>query len=88
MIDSLKADLLESRKNLERNLIRMFVASQSHTTSENRKKMLKMMKKDKLEDIKSNCKSYVNGISTTAKGKWVTQAKESFKEITNKLDNC
>lgn len=88
MIDSLKADLLESRKNLERNLIRMFVASQSHTTSENRKKMLKMMKKDKLEDIKSNCTSYVNGISTTAKGKWVAQAKESFKEITNKLDNC
>lgn len=45
MIDSLKADLLESRKNLEKNLIRMFVASQSHTTSENRKKMLEMMKK-------------------------------------------
>lgn len=56
-----------------------------HTTSETRKKM---MKKDKLADIKSNCISYVDGISTTAKGKWVTQAKESFKEITGKLDKC
>lgn len=88
MLDNLKADLLESRKNLERNLIRFFVASQSHTTSETRKKMLKMMKKDQLADIKSNCISYVDGISTTAKGKWVTQAKESFKEITGKLDKC
>ncbi|MBC1487524.1 hypothetical protein HCJ52_01070 [Listeria sp. FSL L7-1485] len=47
-----------------------------------------MMKKDQLADIKSNCISYVDGISTTAKGKWVTQAKENFKEITGKLDKC
>lgn len=87
MIDKLRADLLESRKNLERNLIWMFVASQSHTTSENRKRMLKMMKRDKIADIKSNCSSYIDGLSTTAKGKWVTKAKESFKESAQKLDN-
>ncbi|MBC1481848.1 hypothetical protein HCJ47_00150 [Listeria sp. FSL L7-1558] len=47
-----------------------------------------MMKKDQLADIKSNCISYVDEISTTAGGKWVTQAKENFKEITGKLDKC
>lgn len=88
MIDKLKAELLESRRNLEKNLIGMFVASQTHATSENRKRMLKMIKRDKIADIKSNCQAYIDGISTTAKGKWVNQAKKSFKENANKFDNC
>ncbi|MBC1394026.1 hypothetical protein [Listeria innocua] len=88
MIDKLKAELLESRRNLEKNLIGMFVASQTHATSENRKRMFKMIKRDKIADIKSNCTSYIDGLSTTAKGKWVTKAKASFKENANKFDNC
>lgn len=47
MIDKLRADLLESRKSLEINLIWMFVARQTYAASENRKRMLKMMKRDK-----------------------------------------
>ncbi|EAC3096119.1 hypothetical protein CFE90_01615 [Listeria monocytogenes] len=81
MIDKLKAELLESRRNLEKNLIGMFVASQTHATSENRKR-------DKIADIKSNCQGYIDGLSTTAEGKWVNQAKKSFKENANKFDNC
>ncbi|EAF6003310.1 hypothetical protein APE84_08700 [Listeria monocytogenes] len=88
MIDKLRADLLESRKSLEINLIWMFVARQTYTASENRKQMLKMMKQDKIADIKSNCTSYIDGLSTTAKGKWVTKAKVSFKENANKFDHC
>lgn len=88
MLDALKEDLLEARKNLEKSLIQTFVASQSHATSENRKQMLKMMKQEKIEGIKSNCTSYVDGLSTTAKGKWVTQAKQTFKQTTSKFDNC
>ncbi|EAD2763030.1 hypothetical protein D3269_13780 [Listeria monocytogenes] len=88
MIDKLRADLLESRKSLEINLIWMFVARQTYTASENRKQMLKMMKQDKIEDIKSNCTSYIDGLSTTAKGKWITKAKASFKENANKFNRC
>ncbi|HAB0008039.1 TPA_asm: hypothetical protein GIN74_01135 [Listeria monocytogenes] len=88
MLDGLRSDLLERRKNLERNLIHMFVASHSHTTSETRKRMLKMMKKEKLANIKSNCTTYIAGLSTTAKGKWVTQGKKKFEEITSKFDKC
>ncbi|WP_242585417.1 MULTISPECIES: hypothetical protein [unclassified Enterococcus] len=88
MLDALKDDLLEARKNLEKSLIQTFVASQSHATSENRKQMLKMMKQEKIDGIKSNCTSYVDGLSTTAKGKWVTQAKQTFKQTTSKFDNC
>lgn len=50
--------------------------------------MLKMMKQEKIDGIKSNCTSYVDGLSTTAKGKWVTQAKQTFKQTTSKFDNC
>lgn len=88
MIDKLKAELLESRRNLEKNLIGMFVASQTHATSENRKRMFKMIKRGKIADIKSNCQGYIDGLSTTAEGKWVNQAKKSFKENANKFDNC
>ncbi|WP_321386396.1 hypothetical protein [uncultured Enterococcus sp.] len=50
--------------------------------------MLKMMKQEKIEGIKSNCTGYVDGLSTAAKGKWVTQAKQTFKQTTNQFDNC
>ncbi|ARM74521.1 hypothetical protein LMxysn_2886 [Listeria monocytogenes] len=50
--------------------------------------MLKMMKKEKLANIKSNCTTYIAGLSTTAKGKWVTQGKKKFEEITSKFDKC
>ncbi|WP_140442732.1 hypothetical protein, partial [Listeria monocytogenes] len=63
----------------------MFVASQTHATSENRKRMFKMIKRDKIADIKSNCQGYIDGLSTTAEGKWVNQAKKSFKENANKF---
>lgn len=56
----------------------MFVASQTHATSENRKRMFKMIKRDKIADIKSNCQGYIDGLSTTAEGKWVNQAKKKF----------
>lgn len=88
MLDELREALLDARKNLEKNLIQTFVASQSHATSETRKQMLKMMKQEKIEGIKSNCTSYVDGLSTAAKGKWVTQAKQTFKQTTSQFDNC
>lgn len=88
MLDELREALLDARKNLEKNLIQTFVASQSHTTSETRKQMLKMMKQEKIEGIKSNCTCYVDGLSTAAKGKWVTQAKQTFKQTANQFDNC
>ncbi|CAD5903055.1 hypothetical protein [Carnobacterium maltaromaticum] len=37
MIDTMKESLLDIRKNLEKSLIRTFIASQSYVTSENKK---------------------------------------------------
>lgn len=88
MLDGLEEDLLEIRKNLEKSLIQNFIASHSYATSENRKQMLKMMKKERIEAIKSTCERYVEELSIAAKGKWVTQAKQLFKETTSRLDNC
>lgn len=50
--------------------------------------MLKMMKKERIEAIKSTCERYVEEFSIAAKGKWVTQAKQLFKETTSRLANC
>lgn len=81
MIDKLRADLLESRKSLEINLIWMFVARQTYTASENRKQMLKMMKQDKIEDIKSNCTSYIDGLPLPQKANGSQRLKRVLKRM-------
>lgn len=88
MLDGLEEDLLEICKNLEKSLIQNFIVSHSYATSENRKQMLKMMKKERIEAIKSTRERYVEEFSIAAKGKWVTQAKQLFKETTSRLANC
>lgn len=85
MLDELKEHLLDVRKNLEKNLIQTFVASQSHAASENRKQMLKQIESEKKDGIKRNCSSYMDNLNISAKGKWVKQAKKSFKQTTDKF---
>lgn len=86
MLEELQKNLLDARKNLEKSLIQTFVASQSHATSENRKQLVERMEQEKIAGIKSNCSSYMDGLSASAKGKWVTKAKQAFKQTTEQFD--
>lgn len=52
MLDAVKESLADIRKELEKKLIQTFVASQSHTTSENRKQMMNQMEKEKMNGLK------------------------------------
>lgn len=86
MIDTMKESLLDIRKNLEKSLIRTFVASQTYATSENRKRMLEQIKETKCEELKSNSSSYLSSFSTSAKGEWVNKAKKAFQESSKQFE--
>lgn len=87
MLDGLKEDLLNIRKNLERNLIRTVLAGQSHATTENRKQLMKQMEKTTIDGLKNTSSSYLTDFTTSAKGKWVKQAKQTFEQTTEQFNN-
>lgn len=86
MIDHLKENLLDIRKNLEKQLIRTFIASQSYAKSENRKSMLKHTKKEKVTELKTSSSSYIQNFSTSAKGQWVKASKQTFDKASKQVD--
>lgn len=87
MLDALKENLADIRKELEKKLIQTFVASQSRATSENRKQMINQMEKEKMNGLKSTSSSYLSSFKTSAKGQWVKQAEQTFKQTTEQFDN-
>lgn len=86
-LDKLQEALHELKKETEKTVIRTWVASQVHASSENRKKMMKVTKENTIQELKSYSSSYVASFSTSAKGQWVTQAKNAVKETTNSFKN-
>ncbi|MGC6768835.1 hypothetical protein ACYSNR_08260 [Enterococcus sp. LJL128] len=86
MIDSLKDELKDIRKNLEKSLIRSFTASHSRHVSDTRKQRMKQAEETIITALKSNSSNYLSSLTTAAKGKWVTQAKKSFKETTKQFE--
>lgn len=87
MLDALKESLADIRKELEKKLIQTVVASQSYTTSENRKKVVKLTEKEKLSGLKTSTGSYLSSFKTSAKGQWVNQAEQIFKQTTEQFDD-
>ncbi|MCO6017045.1 hypothetical protein CKN86_06170 [Carnobacterium divergens] len=87
MIDAVKESLADIRKELEKKLIQTFVASQSHATSENRKQMMNQMEKEKKSGLKSTSSNYLSSFKTSAKGQWVKQAEQTFKQTTEQFDD-
>lgn len=87
MSDTVKENLADIQKELEKKLIQAFVAGQSNATSENRKQMIKQMEKGKMEALKSMSSSYLSSFKTSAKGQWVKQAEETFKQTTEQFDS-
>lgn len=87
LLDSAKAELVEQRKNLEKQLIRTLVASPSYTTTQNRKALTKETKKRSIETLKSVSTSYKSGFSSSAKGQWVDAAKKAVSTVTNEFNN-
>lgn len=79
--------LLKLKKSAEKAIIKTWVASQAYSTSENRKNMMKSIKKNGVQELKSFTSSYVDSFSSSAKGQWVTQAKNSIKETTKVFNN-
>lgn len=86
MIEQFKENLLDIRKNLEKQLISSFIASQSHTKSENRKSMLKHTKKEKVTELKTSSTTYTKNFSTSAKGQWVKATKQNFDKASKYVD--
>lgn len=85
--ESAKEELLKARKNLEKSLIRFYVASQSYATSENRKKVIKNTKKTHIQELKSHSTTFADGLTSSGKGAWIDQAKQAAQEAAELLDN-
>ncbi|MDA9471184.1 hypothetical protein [Enterococcus sp. 5H] len=86
LVEGAKEELLNLRKTAEKQLIRLWVASQSHATSENRKKLTKEHKKQKIETLKSISNAYKSSFSSSAKGEWIEQAKNAVDTGIKSLD--
>lgn len=74
------------RKKLEKQIIRLCVASPSHATFQNRKSMTRETKKRSLETLKKENTSYKESFSSSAKGQWVDAAKKSVQIVTDRLN--
>ncbi|EKQ3612520.1 hypothetical protein P4507_001547 [Enterococcus faecalis] len=77
--------LEEVQKSLEKQIIQLFVASSSYSTSENRKAMTKQMLQQKKQAIKQENTAYFSQLSSSAKGKWVESAKKATENVTKKF---
>ncbi|MBP1047339.1 hypothetical protein I6N96_13730 [Enterococcus sp. BWM-S5] len=86
LVEDTKENLLNARKSLEKNLIRMCVASPSHATSETRKTVLKTMEQTHLQELEGLCTSYTADLSTAVKGQWVTKAKQSITDASKVMN--
>lgn len=78
--------LEDLQKNLEKQIIRLFVASASHTTSELRKEMTQKTLQQAKQTIEQNTTQYTKQLGETAKGKWVDSAKQTTQRTSNRLD--
>ncbi|MBL1224123.1 hypothetical protein [Enterococcus sp. BWR-S5] len=86
LVEETKENILNARKSLEKTLIRTWVASQSHATSETRKTVLKTMEETYMQELEGLVSSYSDSLSSSVKGKWVTQAKQSITDASKVLD--
>ncbi|MDT2012598.1 hypothetical protein [Carnobacterium divergens] len=75
--------LNELRKKLEKQIIRLCVASPSHATSQNRKSMTRETKKRSYETLKKESTSYKESFSSSAKGQWVDEAKKTVQTLSD-----
>lgn len=87
MLEALQESLADIRKELEKMLIQTFVASQSYATSENRKQMVEQTTKGKIESLSSTSSNYLSSFKASAKGQWVKQAEQAFKQTTEQFKN-
>lgn len=74
------------RKKLEKQIIRLCVASPSHAISQNRKSMMRENQKRSLETLKKESTSYKESFSSSAKGQWVDSAKKSVQIVSDGLN--
>lgn len=86
LLDGAKEDLLNIRKNTEKMLIHTWTASRSCSTSEDRKLLLKEMKRKAIQDLKKQSTNLSESFSTSAKGQWVDKTTEVMKEASEQLD--
>lgn len=80
LLEDTAARLLNKRKDLEKMLIRFFIANQSYTTSENRKHKIEKLKQTHVQKLTNQSTTYTAALSSAAKGKWINKARQAVKE--------
>ena len=76
----------ELQKTLEKQLIRLIVATPSHVTSQNRKNLTKQTLHQKKQTLKQLTTSYANHLSHVSKGTWVKTAIQVIERTANQFE--
>lgn len=85
-LDGAKKELLNIEKNYQKTIIRLWTASRSYSTSEDRKLVLKTIKQTTIDELKVQSTTFSDTFSTSAKGEWVDKAKKVMEETTKEFD--
>ncbi|MBO0469842.1 hypothetical protein JZO66_04745 [Enterococcus sp. DIV0242_7C1] len=85
--EKLKLELERLKKQMEKTMISVFVAPPSVQTANTRKEIVKSMGQSRMERLKSSSTSYMSNFQSSAKGAWVTKAKSTFENTSQKLNN-
>ncbi|MBC1923031.1 hypothetical protein [Listeria grayi] len=86
ILDNVSAELTTIKKNTQKTVIRFYVASQSHATSETRKLVMQGIEKETLEGLKKHSCSFSEKFASAAKGQWVDKAKQTMVDTTQLFD--
>ncbi|EOS7999985.1 hypothetical protein DW624_RS05405 [Enterococcus hirae] len=76
----------ELQKTLEKQLIRLIVATPSHVTSQNRKNLTKQTLQQKKQTLKQLTTSYASHLSHVSKGTWVKTAIQVIERTANQFE--
>lgn len=85
LLEGANNELIQQRKNLEKQLIRLLVASPSKATSQTRKSLTRERKSQGATKLKNASDTYKNNVSAAAKGQWVDAALDNVQSVSDRL---
>lgn len=85
LITETEEKILNARKNLEKQMIRHWVAPQVYSSSEDRKLVTRQTEKRYVKRAKNKNQAFIKQLSSSAKGNWVNIAKVTLQESTEIL---
>ena len=85
LLEGANNESIQQRKNLEKQLIRLLVASPSKATSQTRKNLTRERKSQGATKLKNASDTYKNNVSAAAKGQWVDAALDNVQSVSDRL---